>query len=138
MPAFPAASCRRKKADPIAVLRELNHILGADEVWLSRLMRRPARTAVWPDLTLDEARNLAEAVHAGFEALLRGLKESDLTAGQAFETPIGEILLHVALRAQYHRWKIDQLLRVAGQAPVPADYIAFSRGVPAATTAPKS
>jgi uncharacterized damage-inducible protein DinB len=127
---------------PEAVLRELNHILGADETWLSRLERRASRAAVWPELTLAEARGLAETVHAGFDSLLEGLDEAGLraaaaytnSAGQSFETPVGEILLHVTLHAQYHRGKINQLLRQAGQAPIPTDYIAFSRGVPAATT----
>lgn len=130
---------------PPAVLREFNHILGADEVWLSRLTRRPSRSAVWPDLTLGQARVLAESVHGAFAEYLGGLTEADLattaaytnSAGQSFETPVGEILLHVALHAQYHRGKINQLLRDAGQEPVPTDFIAFSRGVPAAITPPR-
>jgi uncharacterized damage-inducible protein DinB len=136
-------SALEARADvPAGVLRELNHIFGADEVWLSRLTGRASRAAVWPDLTLAEARALADGVHAGFEAYVGTLDEPGLavrvpyinSAGQSFETPVGEILLHVALHAQYHRGKINQLLRQAGQAPVPTDYIAFSRGVPAATS----
>jgi len=136
-------SALEARADvPAGVLRELNHIFGADEVWLARLTRRASRAAVWPDLTLAEARALADGVHAGFEAYVGALDEPGLvvrvpyvnSAGQSFETPVGEILLHVALHAQYHRGKINQLLRQAGQAPVPTDYIAFSRGVPAATS----
>lgn len=130
---------------PAAALRELNHILGADEVWLSRLTRRAARAPVWPELTLAEARPLADAVHAGFDDFLGGLDEAGLrslapytnSAGQPFETPVGEILLHVALHAQYHRGKINRLLRESGQEPVPTDYITFVRGVPAATTPPR-
>jgi uncharacterized damage-inducible protein DinB len=136
------AALEARPGVPAGALRELNHILGADEVWLSRLTRRPARAAVWPELTLAEARALADAVHAGYAACLETLDEPALaatvpytnSAGQAFETPVGEILIHVALHAQYHRGKINQLLRDAGQPPVPTDYIAFSRGVPAATT----
>ena len=131
---------------PPGVLRELNHIFGADEIWLSRLARRASHVAVWPDLTLAEARNLADKVHAGFAAYfdaldaagLRALTSYTNSAGQSFETPVGEILLHVALHAQYHRVKINLLLRQAAQAPVPTDYIAFSRGAPAATTTSRS
>ncbi len=140
------ASLEARPEVPASVLRELNHIFGADEVWLSRLTRRAARTAVWPNLSLAEARVLAEAVHAGFEAYLGSVDEPELTAlapytnsaGQSFETPAGEILLHVALHAQYHRGKINLLLRQAEQPPVPTDYIAFQRGVPAAITPPRS
>jgi len=131
---------------PEAALRELNHIVGADETWLARLEGRTSRAPVWPELTLAEARVLAESVHAGFDRLigmldgpgLRALTRYTNSAGQSFETPVGEILLHVALHAQYHRGKINHLLRQAGQAPIPTDYIAFSRGVAAATTAPQA
>ena len=127
---------------PAPVLRELNHLLGADEVWLARLNQRTSRAPVWPELTLSEVGALADAVHGGFEEYLGSLDDSRLTAlvpyqnsaGLAFETPINEILLHVALHAQYHRGKINALLRLAGQAPVPTDFITFSRGVPAAIT----
>lgn len=136
------ASLQAHAEVPAEVLREFNHILGADEVWLSRITRRDSRAPVWPELTLAEAGALVEAVHRGYQAYFEGLEESGLhrmaaytnSAGQSFETPVGEILLHVALHAQYHRGKINQLLRQAGQVPVPTDYIAFSRGVPAATT----
>jgi uncharacterized damage-inducible protein DinB len=129
---------------PGPALRELNHIIGAGEVWLSRLTRRASRAAVWPDLALADARTLADSVHGGFAAYLERLDQAGLrakvpytnSAGQTFETPVDEILLHVALHGQYHRGKINLLLRQAGQAPVPTDYIAFARGVPAATTPP--
>jgi uncharacterized damage-inducible protein DinB len=38
------------------------------------------------------------------------------------------------LHGQYHRGKINLLLRQAGLAPAPVDFISFVRGVPAATT----
>ena len=42
-------------------------------------------------------------------------------------------LLHVPLHGQYHRGKINLLLRQAGRQPAPTDYITFVRGVSAAT-----
>ena len=44
------------------------------------------------------------------------------------------MLLQVALHGQYHRGKINLMLRQAGLPPTPTDYISFARGVPAATT----
>jgi uncharacterized damage-inducible protein DinB len=127
-------------------LRELNHIVGAGEVWLSRLERRPSRAGVWPDLSIAEASTLAESVHARYRdygtdrdpAALTALVRYTNSAGQSFETPVGEILMHMALHSQYHRGKINLILRQTGQAPVPTDYIAFQRGVPAAITPPRS
>jgi uncharacterized damage-inducible protein DinB len=55
-------------------------------------------------------------------------------------TPVGDILLQVALHGQYHRGKVNLLLRDAALPPAPVDFISFARGVPAATTssAPRS
>jgi uncharacterized damage-inducible protein DinB len=126
---------------PDEAVREYAHLLGAYEVWLSRLSSRPARTAVWPEASLDELAALLEETSRGYETYLASLDPSKLgetiayvnSAGRSFETPVGDVLLHVFLHAQYHRGKINLLLRSAGASPAPADYIAFARGGAAAT-----
>jgi uncharacterized damage-inducible protein DinB len=128
---------------PASALREYAHLLGAEEVWLSRLECRPARAAVWPELSPAEARELARAVGTGYAAYLSALTDADLSrdiaytnsAGLAFTTAVGDILLHVALHGQYHRGRVNLLLRQADLAPAPVDFIGFVRGVPAATMA---
>ena len=131
---------------PAEAIRELAHILGAGEVWLARLEGRPPRAAVWPALTLAELPALIETVHAAYSGYFRVLDETGLerrvsytnSAGQSFHNSVQDILLHVALHAQYHRGKVNLLLRQAGLEPAPADYIAFVRGAPAAASSPPS
>jgi uncharacterized damage-inducible protein DinB len=123
-------------------IREYAHILGAEEVWLSRLEGRAARTAVWPELEPEAIGELARSVRAGYRAYFASLTEPDLdrevayvnSAGLAFRTRVVDILLQVMLHGQYHRGKINLLLRHAGLKPAPVDFIGFVRGVPAATT----
>jgi uncharacterized damage-inducible protein DinB len=118
------------------------HILGAEHVWLSRIHERAARVAVWPTLSLDECAALAAENVAGFRTLLAGLAPADLarevpyrnSAGQAFRSTIEDMLVHVALHGAYHRGQVALVVRGAGGEPSPTDYIAFVRGVPAATT----
>lgn len=124
-------------------LRELAHIAGAEEVWLSRLEQRPPRSAVWPEGSARGVREIMAAAHDGYERYLSSLTEADLdrgvsyvnSAGQAFTNSVGDILLHVALHGQYHRGKANLLLRQGSGSPEPVDFIAFVRGVPAATEA---
>ena len=138
-----AALERALPATPPAALREYAHVLGAEEVWLARLEGRPSRTAVWPELPVGELAPLARALRDGYARHLAVLGEHDLrrevryvnSAGASFVTAAGDILLHVALHGQYHRGKINGLLRQAGLEPAPVDYIHFVRGAPAATTA---
>lgn len=132
---------RRGEEPAEDVLRELAHVIGTEEVWLSRLEERSPRTAVWPEVTRSELAGLLERTHRDFEAYLDEVSASDLTkpvtytnsAGIEFSTPVEDILLHVALHGQYHRGKVNLLLRRAGRTPAPADYIAYVRGAPAAT-----
>jgi uncharacterized damage-inducible protein DinB len=127
---------------PALAWREYAHVLGAESVWLDRLLHRPTRYAVWPELSIAEASSLAASLRAEYSAYVAALSADTLdeqvsyvnTAGQSFATPVSDILLHVALHGQYHRGKINLLFRQAHLPPAPTDYIAFARGVPAATT----
>ena len=128
---------------PELAWREYSHVLGAESVWLDRLLGRPQRVDVWPELTTTEATALATSLRGEYDRYLDGLDADALdartpytnSAGRSFETSVADILLQVALHGQYHRGKINLLLREGGHEPVPTDYISFARGVPAATTA---
>lgn len=118
-----------------------SHILGSEHVWLSRIKGTTAQVAVWPSLTLDEAERLAGQNMAGFNevisSLTEGGRETPITyrnsAGEQFTSTLEDILTHVSLHGAYHRGQIAVSLRAAGDVPNPTDYIAFARGVPAAT-----
>jgi uncharacterized damage-inducible protein DinB len=140
-----AIGALRKAEDPPAkALEIMSHILGAEEVWLARVQRRPAATPVWPVLSVEGCAELAEANRKSFEACLAGLAGDDLerevayvnSAGQAFESKVWDILVHVAMHGSYHRGQVMLLLRSAGHEPAPTDYIAYVRGAPAATRQP--
>jgi uncharacterized damage-inducible protein DinB/RimJ/RimL family protein N-acetyltransferase len=123
--------------------REYLHVLGAAETWLARIEGRPPRVAVWPDAAEIDPGPLRERVAAGYAALLAGLGASELhapvsytnSAGISFADTVEDIVLHVVLHGQYHRGKVNLILRSAGASPAPTDYIAFVRGAPAATQA---
>ena len=130
-------------APPADALREYAHVLGADEVWLARLEGRAADLKVWPDVAVAEYAAWGARIADGYRDYLARIDESELTrvvkyktsSGMALETAVVDILTHVALHAQYHRGKINLLLRQSGGEPAPTDFIHFARGVPAARTA---
>ena len=131
-------------AHPEGAVREYAHILGAEEIWLARLEQRSSRTPVWPALPLGQLGSLARMLHRNYRSYLDRLDEAALarvvaytnTAGKPFETSVEDILLHVALHGQYHRGKVNLILRQEGYTPAPTDYVAFVRGVEAARTDP--
>lgn len=131
---------RNAKHPPPKALEIMSHVVGAEEVWLSRLQQRPGAVAVWPMLSVAECAELAEANRKGFEAYVAGLA-GDVdravsyvnSAGQAFESKAWDILVHVAMHGSYHRGQAMLLLRSSGHEPAATDYIAFVRGAAAAT-----
>lgn len=120
---------------PSEAIREYAHILGADDNWLARLEGRPATVPVWPQMELPALRRFAQDLHASYSRYLAALDATQLmrdvvystTDGRTFATPVRDILLQVAMHAQYHRGKVNLLLRQAGLEPAATDYIAFVR-----------
>jgi uncharacterized damage-inducible protein DinB len=122
--------------------REYAHLLGAEAVWLARLEGHTPTVNVWPTLTRAETVALRERNVSGYDAYLGQADDATLnrpveytnSAGQSFRNTPYDVLLQVALHGQYHRGKINLLLRQGGAEPAPADYISYVRGVPAAVT----
>lgn len=134
----------RQPRVPARALQLYAHVVGAEHVWLTRLEQRERALPVWPTLTLDECARVASENARGFREYVDRLTSADLqrtvhyrnSAGLEFDSGIEEILLHVAMHGSYHRGQVTLLVRDAGAEPAPSDYIAFVRGVPAATSGP--
>lgn len=125
--------------DPHA-LEQFAHVLGAESVWLSRILGEPTRVAVWPSLSIQACAVLAEENRRGYHGVLcagDAALEREVTytnsAGQTFTNRVLDILLHVAMHGSYHRGMTSILTRRSGGVATPTDFIAFVRGTPAAT-----
>ena len=129
------AALRAAPVPPPVVLRELAHVRGAQANWLARIAGEEPLLAIWPDLTVDELAEVGAVLDDQARVLHEGLVDADAervvsyrnSRGEAFETPLGDVLLHLALHGQYHRGKANAGLRAAGLEPVAVDYIAWSR-----------
>lgn len=117
------------------------HILGAERVWLSRIEGVQSSLAVWPQLSLDEAERVLRENAEGFRRILSRSPSAGLqqpityrnSAGDQFTSTVEDMLTQVVTHGSYHRGQIAALVRAAGAAPNPTDYIAYIRGSPAAT-----
>jgi len=135
-------SLRAASGAPPEALDLFCHLVAAERLWLDRIEGRAQGLAVWPALTLEQSAAALSDVHAGWQSLLSALDEARLdapvayanSAGQTFETPLVDVLAHVAHHGSYHRGQIAARLRAAGHEPSPTDLIGFARGVDAART----
>ncbi len=116
---------------PVAAVRLLGHVFGAQILWLDRLQNRPPRIAVWPDLSPAELPARLQETEAGWRSYLAALSESDLASrchytnskGEPWENSVLDILSHVLLHSAYHRGQIALELRRSGNTPPYTDYI---------------
>jgi len=136
------AGLRSDPGTDSAALDYFAHVIAVEHLWMARIQQRAAEVAVWPKLTLDECESLAKRNRGEYESLLNVLAPGDLeraipyrnSAGDSFVTRLDDILLHTMLHGAYHRGQVSLMVRRSGGTPTPTDYIAFVRGVPAATT----
>lgn len=119
-----------------SVLGTLVHIHAADRVWLGRIRGNPPAQFIgpgdmrvevirddWPRL-LDDWRNWAGGQTD--ESLNAPLRYKDMK-GNAHETPVWQIVLHVVNHATHHRGQVSGFLRAMGHTPPPLDLIAYYR-----------
>lgn len=119
---------------PLAV-RELAHVRGAQDIWLSRIERRTPTIAIWPEFTVDELARVGADVDAQWRAFFARLDEQALSesvsyrnlAGDPFTTPLGQLLSHVFMHGHYHRGKANAALKSGNGTPVGVDYILWQR-----------
>ena len=110
-----------------------SHLAAVEHTWLARLLGRAPAYALWPDLSLDAARALAEDSAQGFlsQIAVPGWLDESATyansAGERFSNRVSDVLAHVALHGSYHRGQLALLARQGSSTPAITDYIAYLR-----------
>ena len=115
---------------PSRSLRWMNHIVGAELLWLARMDGTAAPLPVWPDLSVAQCGKRVDQLAAGLpdampskpEGLSRPVSYTN-SKGEPWTSTVGEILTHLVIHSAYHRGQIASDLRAAGREPAYTDYI---------------
>ena len=113
----------------------LKHIYQADSIWFDRLMGAPTGdlSKYDPSSDFSEWAPLLERYVKWAEGLTPGDWDRVVSyrnvKGEAFETPVWQIVLHIVNHASYHRGQVTTLLRQIGCAPAGTDLIAYYRSL---------
>lgn len=127
---------RSLESPPEKAVELFAHVLGAIEIWLTRIDGESSSgMKVWPTLTPEELPAMLERVEARLATALPRLHEVGLDrevrytnqTGAGFVTSIRDILGHLSLHGAYHRGQIALVIRQSGLSPVNTDYITFVR-----------
>jgi uncharacterized damage-inducible protein DinB len=114
----------------------LFHIHAVQRIWPDRWVGRPVK-APEPGFASPEAfRDWAREGHDRLRAFLDGLAETDLSrtvayrnlAGDPFEQPLRELMLHLPYHSQYHRGQsATRMVALGGHMPG-TDLVTWMRG----------
>jgi len=121
---------RARRSAP--ALRLLNHIIGAQWLWLARLRGEKAKMAVWPELDADAAASELDALRDAWrEVLERASRSSTIeyrnSKGEPWASSVDDILTHVIMHGAYHRGQIATVVRQGGETPAYTDFIHAAR-----------
>lgn len=128
------ASLRAAGAPPEKARKILGHLVGTGRLWLARI-EGTEKSAIWPDLSLDECASGFEDLAARWTAFFRGAGAAELSRvatytnskGEGWSSPVSDIVTHVILHSAYHRGQISIVMREAGFEPPYTDFIEAAR-----------
>lgn len=129
-----AIESRDYEIDKAVVL--LGHVVAAEYIWLSRIEKKELVSfGPWTKFSIQECSRLLSENNAGYLRVIQNLTdevrmsiiEYRTTKGDAMETSLGDILLHVCLHGAYHRGQISAILKSNGVSPPSTDYILYCR-----------
>lgn len=131
---LPVETLSRETGSSFAsVLGTLEHLYGADWIWLERFEGRPR--AVFPPKgaypTVASIREAWDALQGRREAFLASLTAARLAEplrytnmkGEAMAYPLGDLLFHLSNHATYHRGQVMQSVRQLGGRVQSSDYL---------------
>ena len=119
-----------------SVLGTLVHILGADRIWLARLLGEPQPPyATDGDYSLASLENKWPAIHEGWRQWAAGLTDGDTSRvvsysdlrGNPWRQPLWQLVLHVVNHGTHHRGQVSGFLRAMGHVPPKLDLIQYYR-----------
>ncbi len=123
-----------------SICNTLNHIMGAEEIWLKRLKGEPSPTFRKPEefFSLQDlaacwrevGSNLMSYINSlkSDQELLKDISYSDLK-GNRHTQPLYQILQHLVNHSTDHRGQVTAMLRQLGVKPANTDMIAFYREI---------
>ncbi|MDX1978836.1 MAG: DinB family protein [Bryobacteraceae bacterium] len=120
-----------------SVLGTLVHVFAADRIWLARIQGHAPARFINPeaDMHLSVLRDDWPTLLANWQHYAAALNDTDTgqvisykdLKGNAYQSPLWQIVLHVVNHATHHRGQASGMIRAMGHTPPPLDLIAYYR-----------
>ena len=122
--------------NPERAVQIMAHLLGAQQVWLTRCKGEPAMAgAIWPDWKADVFELTISNNHEGWVNFLETLAPADFdqmiaykdSKGNSHQNKLADVLIQITNHGVHHRAQIGQLLKQTGTDLPFTDYIFYVR-----------
>ena len=109
------------------------HMVNVEEIWLSRIKEEPCLISLNTQRSLSTLLHQTQQLHQSYKQIV-ALRSTDQweevvsyrnARGMAFNTPLLDVLTHVANHSTHHRGQIVARLRSLGYVPPITDYLHF-------------
>ncbi|MEM7655041.1 MAG: DinB family protein [Bacteroidota bacterium] len=115
------------------ILHWLNHLMNAEEMWLSRVQGENPKISIHTQRPLSALSTQCQVLHDGFQQVISQASTTGLqelinfrdSRGTAYAIPLHDILTHVANHSTHHRGQVIARIREVGFEPVRTDYIHY-------------
>lgn len=112
-----------------------SHIVAAEDLWISRMIKTDRNLRVWPEITLNEIGEFIETNYSKYKKFIESLGDDGFeelhrytnSKGNEYDTSTYDVLNQIFIHGYYHRGQINSTLRNNGLEPVSIDYIAYTR-----------
>lgn len=110
----------------------LSHIFNAMDIWNTRMGSQGYGYGIWQVHDLADCMTIAEAMYQSTTAVFNEHSIDDMIkytnlSGDAHQSSVRDILLHIVNHGTYHRGQIIQSLQQDGLKTVSTDFIKYSR-----------
>ena len=111
----------------------VSHLINAQQIWMSRLLKRPQSVKVWGEVPTEK---WLKMVKENSSLLLEILEKTDQldevieyknSKGTTFRSTVLEIFYHLMLHSQYHRGQVVVLMKPYVSELPATDFIFWSR-----------
>jgi len=111
------------------LLTRMSHILLGEQAWFQRILGEEPDRKIWQTLTIPQLREL----HAKHKRIYGELRAGNIArvipfkrfTGEAYQSPISDILLHLTLHGAHHRGQMATYVSKQGKPPINTDYIQY-------------
>jgi uncharacterized damage-inducible protein DinB len=116
---------------PERARKVMAHIVAAELLWMARLRQEAQKTAVWPELGLDDCGRWLPQLRREWEQYLAALGDGDLdrtisytnSKGEEYKNAVRDVLVHLLMHGTYHRGQIAAAVRDRAGEPAYTDFI---------------